>query len=415
MGFTEYGSDEVNGRPLQNLRSSQRRQRGRTPEERGTIASRLPGLAPAPYESLVMSYRNNLGIALLALASTTTIGCQILAGLTDLKPRKNTSGSTVASGGGQGGQGGTGGQAGVGGQGGSPDTASSSSAGGQGGSMTPLECTNDGDCDKNDSACTEGVCGGDGTCGTKNLAKGTSCGAGKQCDDGGNCVEGGCLDGQKGSTETDVDCGGVCAKKCANNKGCDAGIDCSDGFCDTSSPNANGSAGTCKPCTLDSQCASDQFCQLALGGKCVAKANVGVPCAGPNGCNSGFCVDGVCCDTACTGACQACSSTVEPSLTSGTCGPRAKGASSKGDACGAFFCDGTAVGCPASCAVDADCIKDGHCDKTKLLCDNDKAYGQPCTFGNECVGAEYCVDATCCEEMSCAVGKSCKNEQGKCL
>lgn len=365
-----------------------------------------------------MPHPPRFGITFVALLSCSVLGCQMIAGLTDLKPRKSSSGATTASAG-QGGAGGQGGEGGMGGQGGAASSSSSSSGaggqGGQGGDPTPPECTVASDCDKNDTVCTDGICNPDGTCGTANKSTGTNCGQGKQCDDGGNCVEGGCLDLQKGANETDIDCGGACAKKCGNGKGCEAATDCTDGYCDLAAPNANGSNGTCKACTLDAQCGANEFCQLALGGKCVAKAGNGAVCGGPNGCTSGFCVDGVCCNTACTGACEACSSTVDDSVTSGTCGPRKDGATSRADACKPSFCDGTNTGCPTSCATDADCIKDGHCDKTLLKCALDKSYGTPCAFGNECVGAEYCVDNTCCEEMSCPVGKSCNNAMGKCL
>ncbi|MBM4357418.1 MAG: hypothetical protein FJ096_04835 [Deltaproteobacteria bacterium] len=367
-----------------------------------------------------MAHLKQTGLAFVAVISTTVVGCQIVAGLTDLRPPKDTSAaSTAATGtGGAGGQGagGEGGQATATGQGGARGTSAATGAGGaggQGGGTAP-ECTNDDDCNKNDTDCANGVCNTDGTCGVELVSKGTACGQGKQCDDLGNCVEGGCVDAQKGATETDVDCGGVCPKKCMNGKGCDAAADCSSGVCDTSSANANGSAGSCKACATDPECPSGQFCQLALGGKCVPKSANGGLCDAANGCASGFCVDNVCCNTACSGACQACSSAVDPVITSGTCGVVAAGMKSKGDACGIYFCNGNGGACPTACAKDGDCSKDAHCDKTKLLCELDKAYGEPCAFGNECIGAEYCVDATCCEQMDCPVGKSCNNAEGKC-
>jgi hypothetical protein len=369
-----------------------------------------------------MALSKHTGLALVAVLSSTVVGCQIIAGLTDLRPPKDTStSSSVATGtggaGGQGGQGagGTGGQStstGSGGAGGAP-TSGAGGQGGQGGGVAP-ECTNDDDCNKNDTDCANGVCGSDGTCGVAFAAKGTACGQGKQCDDGGNCVEGGCVDGQKGANETDADCGGVCPKKCGNGKGCDSGTDCTSLYCDTNDANPNGSAGSCKPCSDDTQCPSGDFCQLALGGKCVPKSPNGGLCDAANGCQSGFCVDNVCCNVACDGACQACSSAVDPSITSGTCGVVAAGAKSKGDACGIYFCDGKAGTCPTACAKDADCSKDAHCDQTKLVCELDKAFGTPCTFGNECVGAEYCVDATCCQQMECPAGKFCNNATGEC-
>jgi hypothetical protein len=46
------------------------------------------------------------------------------------------------------------------------------------------------------------------------------------------CVASPCLDGAKGGTETDVDCGGMCSTKCAFGKSCVGGADCTTGFCD---------------------------------------------------------------------------------------------------------------------------------------------------------------------------------------
>lgn len=367
-----------------------------------------------------MAHTTQFGLAALFVAGSSLVGCQIVAGLTDLRPRKDSPSTSSAAGtGGNGGAGGdavtsTGGSTstGMGGQGGAASTGTGGT-GGQGGGPTP-ECVGDDDCNDLDSDCTNGVCNAESKCEIELIAKGTACGQGKQCDDVGNCVDGGCVDGQKGENETDADCGGVCAKKCSNGKGCDAATDCASGYCDTASANPNGSAGSCAPCTLDDQCGPSEFCQLALGGKCVAKAANGAQCGGANGCTSDHCVDGVCCDTVCDGACEACSSTVDPSITSGTCGPVSDGKASKEDACGVYFCDGASGGCPTACAVDADCKKAAHCDKTNFVCEQDKAYGVACTFGNECIGAEYCVNLTCCQQMSCPEGMSCDNAEGTC-
>ena len=54
---------------------------------------------------------------------------------------------------------------------------------------------------------------------------------------------------------------------------------------------------------VDSDCATGRFCQ---SGACVAKLANGVACTTDTGCAKGNCVDGICCDTKCTGNCQAC-------------------------------------------------------------------------------------------------------------
>src|SRR5262249_21872911 len=57
------------------------------------------------------------------------------------------------------------------------------------------------------------------------------------------------------------------------------------------------------PCTTDADCASGFYC---AAGSCTAKKANGVACTGANQCTSGNCVDGVCCNSACGGACDAC-------------------------------------------------------------------------------------------------------------
>jgi hypothetical protein len=58
-----------------------------------------------------------------------------------------------------------------------------------------------------------------------------------------------CSDGVKNGLETDTDCGGPCATRCADGKGCTKHQDCASGICST--------AGTCAPCAgkpLDGHC-----------------------------------------------------------------------------------------------------------------------------------------------------------------
>merc|ERR1719197_2333462 len=86
-------------------------------------------------------------------------------------------------------------------------------------------------------------CGG--PCATKcALTKGCSvngdCVSGAECSDSNVCVpEPTCSDGIKNQAETDIDCGGPCATKCALTKGCERRIDCGD--------SATCSSGVCVP------------------------------------------------------------------------------------------------------------------------------------------------------------------------
>ncbi len=65
-------------------------------------------------------------------------------------------------------------------------------------------------------------------------------------------------------------------------------------------------------------------------GHCIK--DLGIPCAGPEECLSGHCVEGLCCDTACDGECESCGDDVP---FPGTCTPFVAGS-----ACSKGVCDG---------------------------------------------------------------------------
>lgn len=79
----------------------------------------------------------------------------------------------------------------------------------------------------------------------------------------------------------------------------------------------------------------------------------GVACSTGQTCESGFCVDGVCCDAACGGGdgtdCQACSVNMG-AATNGVCAPIAAGSTCRAatfDCDAAEVCDGSSMACPA--------------------------------------------------------------------
>jgi N-acetylneuraminic acid mutarotase len=120
---------------------------------------------------------------------------------------------------------------------------------------------------------------------------------------------------------------------------------------------------------------------LVAGGQHQATAELyrldqnGSPCAGPDDCESGFCVDGVCCDTACTDACSRC----DVHGAAGTCaspcldpthaqlcpkadGPACSDASSCASvSCAPFLCTAAARGCATTCATVHDCAPGFAC------------------------------------------------------
>jgi len=91
-------------------------------------------------------------------------------------------------------------------------------------------------------------------------------------------------------------------------------------------------------------------------------------------CASGFCVDGVCCDTACDGACQSCSQTGKV----GTCSP-------------------------VKNATDDMCTGGSTCDATGAC---RRILGQSCSAASQCASAN-CVDGVCCATAGCGKCQAC--------
>jgi hypothetical protein len=197
-------------------------------------------------------------------------------------------------------------------------------------------------------------------------------------------------------------------------------------------------------CSKDGDCALTAFCNA---GVCQSKRANGVSCKnlGNSACTSGFCVDGVCCNSACSGQCQACdvatsvgtctpvvgkphgsrpACNTDGSVCAGTCdGTVATGCSYPGQStecrtpsCSAntaslaAYCDGAGT-CPASqtqpcapflcgptecagnCKTDDDCASTARC--AGGVCVTKSPDGTPCSTGDTCASHE-CVDGVCC-------------------
>lgn len=199
-----------------------------------------------------------------------------------------------------------------------------------------------------DNECAAGACDGMGAC---KLSDGQVCGA------GGDCLSDECVDG--------VCCDGPCSGTC---EAC----------------NISGSVGACAfvpfGIDLDNECAAG-----ACDGAGQCKLDLGQGCGVPSQCLSNFCADGLCCDSACSGVCEACSA-------AGVCTPFANGTDPDNecnmpaaDVCnGASACrcvDGQINGAE----TDTDC-GGGTCG----TCMN----GQSCTIASDCMSG-VCSGGTC--------------------
>ena len=190
----------------------------------------------------------------------------------------------------------------------------------------------------------------------------------------------------------------------------------------------------------------------------------GTTCTKNIECSSGFCVDNFCCNTACSGLCQACSA-AKTGGTNGTCGSviaatdpdndcAAQATSTCGtngscdgagkcqlyvngtacvaascsgstlnnasacngagtcvaggtQSCGAYLCVGAA--CPTTCAATSDCTAGNFCVAGK--CVPPQMNGAVCTAANQCASGN-CVDGFCCNTacnglcQACSAAKS---------
>jgi hypothetical protein len=89
-------------------------------------------------------------------------------------------------------------------------------------------------------------------------------------------------------------------------------------------------------------------------------------------CLSGNCVDGICCDLACTGLCQACTAAKKGSGTNGTCGNVGIGSDPDNE-------------CPSG-----DCNGSGSCVSAQPL-----ANGSACASNGQFLSG-FCADSVCC-------------------
>jgi hypothetical protein len=371
----------------------------------------------------------------------------------------------------------------------------------------PFKCSS-GACDKTcatDADCQAGHACVDGSCGLKQngqgCEKGTEC-ASTFCVDGvccGDACQGACrtcalpsamgkctpvpastadprttcVDQGVATCGTDGMCdgAGACRKyavgtTCAAER-CDANVYTPASACNSTGQCVAPATIPCAPftcngarcyetCTADGQCISPNAC---VSGSCGPKP-IGAFCALGSECASTFCAQGVCCSTACAGACKSCAlpgsmgtcgdvatgapdpsntCVVQAASTCGTNGMCAAGACQKfaqGTPCGdpscpantttftpGSTCDGAGAcvtpaasscfpfrcgtsACKATCSADADCVAPATCAGGSCGL---KPPGATCADGTECASG-FCAQSVCCKTdctgtcLTCALG-----------
>jgi hypothetical protein len=136
-------------------------------------------------------------------------------------------------------------------------------------------------------------------------------------------------------------------------------------------------------CASDAQCAPTvAYCS---GSSCVAKNPNGSACGAAHECQSGYCVDGFCCNSACTATCYSCS-VVDTNQPSGQCQPLADGKSDSG----------CSVQAPSSCGMTGTCNGAGAC---KLY-----ANGTACGASETCTGTTHTPAGSCNGSGTCVAG-----------
>jgi len=163
-------------------------------------------------------------------------------------------------------------------------------------------------------------------------------------------------------------------------------------------------ATACKTaCTTGADCVNaDRFCEA---GKCIPFLSNAIPCTRDEACASKHCVDGVCCESTCTGQCEACDVPGQ----AGKCVPvkgkphnsRAACPADDKASCGSKVCDGSNT---ASCAGTLDCGNYG-CDSVALVCKHECAADSDCAAGFQCKEGK-CVPQTskCSSDLADMVG-----------
>jgi hypothetical protein len=220
-----------------------------------------------------------------------------------------------------------------------------------------------------------GACDGAGACqryGAATQCAPGSCTAGTEtppryCDGAGTCAGStpvGCAPFTCGSSACktsctlDLDCAATaycaassCQPKLTTGSACTRSSNCANGNCYNGVCCNSACAGTCQACDVAGSvgtCSNvpsgqqqDTRCNLIFAcngiGGCLLTN--GQTCPSSLTCLSGNCVDGVCCNTACAGLCQACSM-AKTGSPSGTCAAIPDGTDPDNECAGALVCNG---------------------------------------------------------------------------
>ena len=238
------------------------------------------------------------------------------------------------------------------------------------------------------------------------------------CGEQNSCsgTPGQCAQGASGKSCGPTTCvnGNVTGKVCNGAGLCTAQTDvaCSPYVCKASACSS--------PCVADTDCETNYYCAT---GACVAKSDNGKGCSAANACKSGFCADGVCCDSPCSGQCQACAETGSVGQCKIVTGvprqPRPECLGVAGDKCKGA-CDGSSPNActyPASGTACKDAACTGDVSQPAGTCDGVGVCALPTTkncapYG--CNSTAGTCKASCAGDADCSQGATCNTSNGQC-
>jgi hypothetical protein len=339
-------------------------------------------------------------------------------------------------------------------------------------------------CDKNTNRCAS-RCSSDDQCSAGHQCSANSCGKstnGAVCDDNSGCLSGFCVDGvccniacsgpcvscnQTGSAGRcsyignelpDPECAGEDSTKCGHTGLCDGAgrctvylrnTPCSSSSCSGAVENTQNvcdGQGSCVPSqVLSIECApflcSNGACETSCDPKAVdpcepghacvpvgdgtrgvcGKRKNGQVCQSADDCDSGHCVDGVCCENSCEGPCRSCNLAGAPGLCLNAaddaqdprraCRDLSEGACSTNGRCDGkggcqMYADGTHCGAPEACVGEKytppSTCQSGDCQPSTVRdCNPYKCNGAAC-FGS-CTNDAQCTDGNFCQKASCGL------------
>jgi MYXO-CTERM domain-containing protein len=295
-------------------------------------------------------------------------------------------------------------------------------------------------------------------------------------------------------TDPAVYIGGTCSNSSTCKQGPCVGGRCCAGPCSTTCSACNITYtgqpnGVCAPILAGTDpfqsCVDDGSPSCNFNGMCDGagacgkypspSACTGTPCAAGSDCTSGFCVDNVCCDSACTGLCRACSVVRKGQGVDGVCDfikaggdPQSECTTTIGTGvcAGNGVCDGAGVcmtpnfgnvcvptscvgldaqnnaslcsktgacvangisscfpyvcsgiACLTSCTTQADCASGKECVANQ--CVTPKPNGNQCSSPGECISS-FCVEGVCCDSPcdgdceSCLAANKISGSTGTC-